>query len=180
MRDVNASLLPNESVQFQYTYPLWLKIAAGAAIVFFSLSLYNDLRSYQSCLITLDVMLVVYCVYWLLMMLRDSALYVVTDRRVMRLGSTEQTDQVLDYTQISGVRAWKDPISGNGYVQVVTPGGQRIRIPRVGFGRARTEWLAKLIDQHRLPYRNRQPAAAEEEEAPSVVSPAGETTEDNH
>ncbi len=149
MRDVKASLLPIETVQYQYAYPVWLKMLAGAGVVFFGYSLFIDLRSGQSCLITLDIILVAYLVYWLVLMLRDSGRYVVTDQRVLRLGSKPEEDRIIPYPQISGVRAWKDMLSGNGYVEVVTADGRSLRIPLVGFGRGKTEWLAKRIDQYR-------------------------------
>jgi hypothetical protein len=172
MRDVNASLLPNENVQYQYAYPMWLKIVAVAAIAIFGFALYNDIRTAQSCMTTVDLVLVAYAVYWLALMLRDSAQYVVTDRRVMRLGATPQADQVIDYTQVSEVRGWKDFVSGNGYVEVKTADRQAMRIPMVGIGRSRTEGLAKMVDQFRKALQGEETEPAEEAAAAATEEPA--------
>jgi len=155
MRDVNASLLPDETVQYQYAYPLWLKALAGAAVLVVIWMLYDDIRAARYFFVIMEAGIGIYAGTWLVQLLRDSAQYVVTDRRVMRLGGA--ADLEIAHADISEVRLMKDTFSGSGYVRVKAADKREIRIPLPNLARSKGENLADLINQYRPP-RLEEPA----------------------
>ena len=149
MRDVKESLFPHETVQYQYNYPLWMKLLAGAALLVVGYTLYDDFIAGRTVFVMVEVVMLGYMVYWLVMMQRDSGQYVLTNLRVLRLGNTPADDQVIEYPQISEVHVLKDSFSGSRLVQVKSMDQREIRIPIPGMGQAKSVEMAQMINQLR-------------------------------
>lgn len=174
MTDLNGRLLPNETVQYRYAYPLWLKILAGAALVVVAWMLYDDIRAARYVFVVIEAAISFYVIKWLVQMLRDPSQYVVTDRRVMRLGGKpglggspglggkpslgggaglaggeSPADLEIANAQISEVKVVKDTFSGSGYLQVKAADGREIDIPLPSTARSSGERLAEIINRNR-------------------------------
>lgn len=155
MTDLNGRLLPNETVQYRYAYPLWLKILAGAALVVVAWMLYDDIRAARYVFVVIEAAISFYVIKWLAQMLRDPSQYVVTDRRVMRLGGKavlgveSPADLEIANAQISEVKVVKDTFSGSGYLQVKAADGREIDIPLPSTARSSGERLAEIINHNR-------------------------------
>jgi hypothetical protein len=150
MRDLNEFISSDEKVEFQYTYPLWLKIAVGVSLLVVGLALLDDIRAGRSFLIIIEVVMVAAMGMWLVQMLRDDGQYLVTDQRVMRLSSTAANDVAIPYAEIGEVGYIKDMLGLNGYVRVMAANHREIRIP-VPMGKSKADGLMETIDRLRNP-----------------------------
>ena len=140
---------PDETIEYQYAYPLWVKIAGVVGLLVLAYMLYDDIRANRTWLVTMEMLVGASVGIWLVQVLRDDALYIVTNRRVMRQGSKRSPDMIITYPEISEVRVVKESLTSSGSI-VVKAGDERvIRIPLPGMGRAKTEALAYTINLNR-------------------------------
>ena len=149
MRDVNEMLFPNETIKYQYAYPLWMKILGAAGLVWVIYTLYVDFIAGRTIWVVVEIVMLLYLGYWLWMMQRDSGQYVVTNMRVMNLGKTPADDELIEYPQVSEVRVLKDSVSGSRQVQVKALDARVIRVPIPGMGQAKSFEMVQMINQYR-------------------------------
>ncbi len=149
MTSLQDHLLPQEKVQYDFSYPLWQKILFAAALVATVALLYDDIRNARYFFVVVEVLMVAYAGNWLVQVLRSGDRYALTDQRVLRLGSRPAADMAITYPEISEVGIIKD-LFGSRYIQVKTADRREIRLPmpaRDGEAKA-VQWM-KTINELR-------------------------------
>lgn len=149
MPDANEWIAPNEKIEYQYAYPLWMKIAGGVGLLVVIYFLFDDIRAGRTMLVVMEMLVGASVGMWLVQVLRDDAQYIVTDKRILRQGSKRSADVTITYPEINEVSIVKETLTSSGYVQVKADGERVIRIPLPGMGRARAEALALTINEIR-------------------------------
>lgn len=149
MPDAKELIAPNETIEYQYAYPLWVKIAGVVGLLVVGWMLFDDIRAGRNYLIVMEMLVGASVGIWLVQVLRDDAQYIITNKRIMRQGSKRGPDTIITYPEIEEVRTIKETFTSSGYVVVKATDERVIRIPIPGMGRARAEALKNTINQIR-------------------------------